>query len=150
MLSGFDTWDRKCSKFHDPHIFFQWNATLLLFVLGEYPILQSIHLVNKAIAETMFDVNNPGKFISYMTGYAENAVGLTIVIMEVWCQTKAEFTTAIQNELFPYNKPMSIIHWQNGQLPTYVKTCDRIMVLIIMTCLILTFSFVTVLTLDAD
>ncbi len=150
LLSGYDTWDKKTSQFREPIIYQQWNATLLLYSLGIYPILLTIHLVNKAMSETIFDINNPGKFISYVIGWAENAIGVLIVILGVWCKTKSELATTIQNQLFSYNEAMSRIHRQNGHRPSYVNTCDRIMIATFITTLILPFSFVAVLTLDAD
>lgn len=151
LFASYIDWDKKKSKFLSPPIYLQWNANYLLFSMAWYPILLTIHLVSKYITEPeIFDPHNSGKFISYVIGWAENILALMVLTMGIWLQNRAKGFNEVLNQLLVYDAPMARIHRENGRLPRLIKECERLVLIISVLCLVVPFSFVSVLTLESD
>ncbi len=151
LFACYIDWDKEKSKFVSPSIFLQWNANYLLFSMAWYPILLTIHLVNKYLTEPeIIDTNNSAKFISYVIGWAENILAMMVLTMGIWLQKRAKIFNEMLNQLLEYDAPRTQIYRENRQIPPIIKDCEILVLIISVLCILVPFSFVSVLTLDSD
>lgn len=151
LFASYMDWDKEKSKFVSPSIYRQWNAKYLLITMAWYPILLTIHLVNKYITHpNIFVATNSGKFTSYVLGWAENVLSLLCLTVGIWIQKNARILREILNQLSVYDAPITRKYLGNGQNSPLIREGERLALIISVLCLVVPFSFVSLLTLDSD